>query len=76
MLGLLCFSRSLSDETKSILARKIHELPDEPEGKQMLTLFRINGIQKYEPHDLITTKELLMEYSTLLKKPWRGRGRK
>jgi len=51
-------------------------LPDEPEGKQMLTLFRINGIQKYEPHDLITTKELLMEYSTLLKKPWRGRGRK
>lgn len=66
---LIAFFRpDLSRRIKEFVLKEVTRLQDTPKGRQILTLFRIDGVLPAHESDLDTLRELLKEYNQLLGK--------
>jgi hypothetical protein len=66
--GFLCAHRKTEPDKKKAILESARKLENEPEGKQILTLFRMDRVEVYKPEYLKSTEELLARHKELLKK--------
>jgi phosphonate transport system substrate-binding protein len=64
-LAVTCFRPTLPREQKEKLLSAYEKLLTTPAGRQILTLFRIDGTQQARPGDLDTIEALLREHGNL-----------
>lgn len=62
------FRPDLSEKIKKIVLREVTHLQDSAVGRQVLTLFGIDGALQASESDLDTMRELIKEYDELLRK--------
>jgi ABC-type phosphate/phosphonate transport system substrate-binding protein len=68
VFGFLCGHRKADPKMKEAIMESAKSLDKEPEGKQILTLFRMDSVVVIKPEHLKSCEVLLHEYHELLKK--------
>jgi ABC-type phosphate/phosphonate transport system substrate-binding protein len=63
---LTCIPRYLSDQRREQLINIMLHIEQTPQGKQIMTLFGINGIQPFKPELLAPVERLLAEHDSLM----------
>jgi ABC-type phosphate/phosphonate transport system substrate-binding protein len=63
--GVISFRKDLSPEIKTQTVEAALKLQTHPQGKQILTLFKIDKFFSFKPADLNTLIELMQEYKKL-----------
>ena len=63
--GLLCVRKDILGEYKWLLEESLLALHEEPRGKQILTLFRVDRIIPFDASRLESVMALVEEYSEL-----------
>ena len=65
LTGVICFRRDFYAQYKDHLDDSLRSLHTDPQGKQILTLFRVNQLIPFEPSHLETVDALLKEHRIL-----------
>jgi ABC-type phosphate/phosphonate transport system substrate-binding protein len=68
LTGVICFRRDFYAQYKDHLDDSLRSLHTDPQGKQILTLFRISQLIPFEPSHLETVEALLKEHQILTTK--------
>lgn len=63
--GLMCVSQSIYEEYEFRFSDALSTFNTEPQGQQLLTVFRMDEIVSFEPRYLESTQELMAEYEAL-----------
>ena len=63
--GLMCVSQSIYEEYEFRFSEALSAFNTEPQGQQLLTVFRMDKIVAFEPRYLESTQELIAEYEAL-----------
>lgn len=64
--GVMCFQENCEEAVRKIIIKVGIRLHEEPIGKQILTLFRVDKIKKFNDSDLNGLKGLIKEYNSLM----------
>ena len=68
LILLSCIRSDIEKEVRESFIDAALHMPDEPEGKQLLTIFRMDRIVRYEPEYLISVQKLDEELRAVRKK--------
>ena len=66
LLQVMCAAESLEAEAREALMAAVAKFPEEPEGRQMLVLFRSDRAIRFELTHLQATEDLVAEYDALV----------
>lgn len=68
-VGLVCARKAIYDKYKGLIQEGLVALNTKPQGRQLLTIFRLNALVPFEPVHLERILVLLEEYSRLKPDP-------
>ena len=63
--GLVCARQDIYDRYKGFIQEALHMLNLDPQGQQLLTIFRVDELISFEPSHLAGVRKLAQEYELL-----------
>jgi ABC-type phosphate/phosphonate transport system substrate-binding protein len=70
VFSIVCIRSNMTkSENRNLLEETLLNLHNEPQGKQILTLFKIDRLKPYKPEYIINGEFLLKEYDKSIKNP-------
>lgn len=65
--GIMCINKNLDEDVKKLTLDTAQKLSQTASGKQILTLFKSEGLVKFKPEYIKSTKELVDKYKQINK---------